>query len=152
MPKLSHAPYWLPAAAAAALLAFNAQAAMYKWVDQDGITHYTQQPPPPGVQGKTIAPPPPVNTRAAQEQLKKTEQSLDQAFKQRQDQSSEQEKKQQEDQARQQACDQARLRLQSFQRPRVNFVDQDGTRRRATEQEREQQLAKTREYLDKNCR
>ena len=32
------------------------------------------------------------------------------------------------------------------------FVDQDGTRRRATEQEREQQLAKTREYLDKNCR
>ncbi|MCG8614453.1 MAG: DUF4124 domain-containing protein, partial [Pseudomonadales bacterium] len=29
---------------------------MYKWVDEDGNTHYSQSPPPAGVEGTTIKP------------------------------------------------------------------------------------------------
>lgn len=151
MPKHIKAGYLLSSAVITCMLAFNVQAAMYKWVDKDGITHYSQEPPPPGIQGKTIAPPPEVNTSAAQKKLQDTEETLDKNLKQRQDQAKEQQKKQQEMQAKKEACDQARTRLHSFQNPRVNFVDKDGTRRRATEEERQRELGKARAYIDKNC-
>ena len=36
-------------------------AAMYKWVDEEGNTHYTQQPPPDGIESKTLKPPPAID-------------------------------------------------------------------------------------------
>lgn len=38
------------------LLALGAQAQMYKWVDAQGVTHYSQTPPPAGTQTQTVAP------------------------------------------------------------------------------------------------
>jgi hypothetical protein len=151
MSKHIKAQYLLSAAVVAGMLAFNVQAAVYKWVDKDGITHYSQSPPPPGTEGKTMAPPPTVDTPAAQKKLKDTEKSLDKIRKQREDQAKEQQKKQAEMDAKTQACNQAKARLRSFQNPRVNFVDKDGTRRRATEEERQRELSKAQEYIDKNC-
>ncbi len=40
------------------LLAFPAQAAMYKWVDRDGNVVYSELPPPDAKDVKAIAPPP----------------------------------------------------------------------------------------------
>lgn len=40
------------------LLAFPAQAAMYKWVDRDGNVIYSELPPPDAKDVKAIAPPP----------------------------------------------------------------------------------------------
>lgn len=130
---------------------FQVQAAVYKWVDKDGMTHYTQEPPPPGIQGKTMAPPPKVNSDAATQRLKQEEKTLQQYQNQRQKQSKEEQAQEQKKQALEQACSQARLRLKSLQRPRVNYVDKDGTRRRATEEERQRDLQKARDYIDKNC-
>jgi len=133
------------------LLSFNAQGKIYKWVDENGTTHYTQQPPPAGVQSKTITPPPDVDTGAAREQMKKQQERAQKYMDDRNKAKQEEAKKQQQAEAQKRACEQARTRLQSFQRPRVNFVDKDGTRRRATEEERQAQLKKTQEYIDKNC-
>ncbi|UJS23193.1 DUF4124 domain-containing protein [Thiothrix winogradskyi] len=38
----------------AAMAANNAVADMYKWTDKNGVTHYTQTPPPPEVKGENI--------------------------------------------------------------------------------------------------
>lgn len=47
----------------ALLAAAGAQAEVYKWVDEDGVTHYSQQPPPGGdarvIQPGISAPPEP---------------------------------------------------------------------------------------------
>jgi hypothetical protein len=151
MPEYIKVRYLLSAAVVTGLLAFNVQAAVYKWVDKDGVTHFSQSPPPPGIEGKTITPPPAVDTQGAQKKLKETEEKLDKAHKQREDQAKEEQKKQKEMEAKAEACKQAEARLRSFQNPRVNFVDKDGTRRRATEEERQRELGKAQEYIDKNC-
>jgi len=151
MPKHIKARFLLSIAVVTGVLAFNVQATVYKWVDKDGVTHYSQSPPPAGTEGKTITPPPAVDTHAAQKKLKDTEEKLDKNHKQREDQAKEEQKKQKEMQAKAEACKQAKARLSSFQNPRVNFVDKDGTRRRATEEERQRELGKAQEYIDKNC-
>jgi type IV secretory pathway VirB10-like protein len=48
-------------AATLLVLALPAAAAMYKWVDEKGVTHYSETPPPEGTAAKKIdiAPPPP---------------------------------------------------------------------------------------------
>ena len=38
-------------------LALPASAQLYKWIDKDGRTRYTDQPPPPGVTSRTISAP-----------------------------------------------------------------------------------------------
>jgi hypothetical protein len=50
-------------------LALPAAAAMYKWVDEKGVTHYSETPPPEGTQAKKIdiAPAPPSGDSAKPE-------------------------------------------------------------------------------------
>lgn len=151
MGKQLKAAYLLLSVFVSFTVALHAHAAVYKWVDKDGMTHYTQEPPPSGIQGKTMAPPPEVNSDAAEQRLKNEEKTLQQYQQQREKASKEQQEQQQKTQARNQACDQARLRLKSLQRPRVNFVDKDGTRRRATEEQRQSALKQAQDYIDKNC-
>jgi hypothetical protein len=151
MAKQFNVAYLLLSVCISFTVAFHAHAAVYKWVDKDGMTHYSQEPPPPGVKGKTMTPPPEVNSDEADQRLKKEEKTLQQYQKQRQKQSKEQQEQQQKTQEQNQACAHARLRLKSFQRPRVNFVDKDGTRRRATEEQRQRELKKAQDYIDKNC-
>lgn len=133
------------------LLSFNAQGRIYQWVDENGTTHFTQQPPPAGIEARIVTPPPDVNTGPAREQMKQQEERAQKYLKDTSKAKEDEAKKQQEAEAQRRACEQARTRLQSFERPRVNFVDKDGTRRRATEEERQAELKKTQEYIDKNC-
>ena len=44
----------------------NSIARMYKWVDEDGNTQYTQSPPPGDIESEVIKPPPKVDTEAAE--------------------------------------------------------------------------------------
>ena len=37
-----------------ALASFGANAALIKWVDKQGMVHYSDSPPPPGVQSQTL--------------------------------------------------------------------------------------------------
>lgn len=133
------------------LLAFNSYAAMYKWVDEDGVTHYSQQPPPAGIEAETIKPPRDVDTEGAERSLRERQQLLDELSGERNEKAEEREQAQQSEREKKEACRNARQRLQSFQNPRINFVDKDGTRRRATEEERQRELKKARDYIRENC-
>ncbi len=64
------------AAIAACAGALSAQAAMYKWVDEKGVTHYAESPPPDGKATKIeIAPTPPsAPVKPATEDWKQREQ------------------------------------------------------------------------------
>ena len=64
----------------------QSHARLYKWIDADGNTHYTQQPPPDGIAAEDIKLPASVNidteqaTKSFEEQQKK-EQELSEAVK-----------------------------------------------------------------------
>ena len=140
---------FLLAAAAPAVLA----ATMYKWTDANGNVHFTQEPPPPGIQGQKLAPPPPPaeSPAKAQAHVKKLEQQFNATQQQRQDQAKKAEQEAHYDAEKKQKCAQAKQRLQKAQRPRVSFVNPDGTVRRATEEERQQQIHDSEKQVKKFC-
>ena len=127
-------------------------AEMYKWLDADGNTHYTQHPPPAGIEGKTIKPPPKVNSETARKLLENRQKHLNQLRDDRNKSVDTQMKAQQEDDNQRAACEQAKASLASFQRPRVNLLDKDGNSRRATEEERLSKLATSQEAVNKLCK
>lgn len=51
---MTYRPSLIAAIVALALCASSAVAAPYKWVDKDGKTHYSDQPPPAGVKSEKV--------------------------------------------------------------------------------------------------
>lgn len=76
---LPNSRFALPLLTALLLLAVPVQAAMYKWTDADGNIHYTQSPPPAGVESKTMKAPPPAPTPAPSQKADKGEQGKGEA-------------------------------------------------------------------------
>jgi len=135
------------------LVAGNSYAALYKWVDDDGNTHYTQNPPPGGIEADIIKPPPRVNTEKASNELEEEQKYLEEIQEER----SKQAKKEQNDQAneaiRKSNCELGRNKLTNLtQRPRVQKVDKDGTVTRLTEEERLSKIMAAQELIDKECK
>lgn len=136
----------------ASLCAVCAAAEMYKWIDAEGYTHYTQSPPPGGVEVKTIKPPPNINSEQAEKQLQ-DRQKLLQAARDDRIKTDELKKDEQNAVEKQRAeCEKAKARLASYQRPRVNLLDKDGNPSRATEEQRQAELAKSQELIKKLCK
>jgi len=132
------------------LLSMNCPAAMYKWVDADGNVHYTQSPPA-GIDSETIKPPPEVDTGNAIKQLEDQKQRADQYLEDQDKQKEEKQKTGTELAQKQALCEQAKARVASYERPRVNIVAEDGTRTRAPEETRLEELKKSKEDVDKYC-
>ncbi len=133
------------------MIANIAHAEMYKWVDENGNTHYTQNPPPPNIVPDIIAPPPSINSEAA---TKKEMSTIEKANKLREERikKAEDTAKEKSELAQKKAqCEKAKKVQASYERPRVNYVDDDGNRRRATEEERQADLAKAKDEVKKLC-
>lgn len=128
------------------------QARMYKWVDEDGNTHYTQKPPPEDIDSKVIETQQNGYSSDADEALKKQEEG----FAKRRDArlKAEEEEAQQKQLAQQmkERCEQSKKRLTSYQYPRVNVRNQDGSARRISEEERQAEIAKSHEYVNEYCK
>jgi len=98
-----------------ALVPVLAQAQMYKWVDENGRTQYSDRPPPAGVKFDTIetktAPAPPTQSSGSP----KSASALEMEFRKRQlraaEDQKETEQKEQEAKAKQQQCDAALSQL-----------------------------------------
>ena len=136
------------------LLAGTAQAAIYKWVDANGDVHYSQNPPPPGVAGETLQPPPPdVDTETATKQLNEQERQFEEFHKQREEQADKESQAAAELALQQKNCQMAKDRLASYeQRPNINFVQEDGSRVRATEEERQAEIKKSEDMIQEFCK
>ena len=135
------------------LLAGNAHAAIYKWVDENGNVQYTETPPPADVKAETIQPPPQtVDTETATKQLSEEERQFEELRKQRLEQEEEGDKAAADLALQEKNCQMARERLASYTRPRVRFVQEDGTRVTATEEERQEQIKKSEDMIKEFCK
>ena len=103
-------------------------AKFYRWTDDSGVTHYTQTPPPEGVQSKEVRTLGPSSDQDAE--LERLQQQRQQAEAVRQRQAKEQADAEQEvtapDQATQERCEQHRKNLDELRnRPVVRTTDPD---------------------------
>lgn len=124
---------------------------MYKWIDAEGNTHYTQSPPPDGIEGESIKPPTRVDTESAVKALDKQKQATDKLREGRITAKEEKQKAEEDALAQLQECEQAKKRLASYQRPRVNIINEDGSQRTIPEEERQAEIKKSQAYVDKAC-
>ena len=133
-----------------AALPIGLHAEIYKWVDRNGLTHYSERKPI-GSQSVQI-----VNPKAGKATAERQSwEEQDQQFSERREAVG---KKAEEAQAaaelaaqKKVACNDAMQRLARLQRPRVNRVADDGTRTRMREEQRQEELAATRDAIKEYC-
>ena len=127
-------------------------AAMYKWVDKDGRTHYTQSPPPDGIESKNIKAPPKINPEHSRNQLKARQELLENNRKRRYEAAETVKKNKNNAKQRLAACEKAKTSLASYQRPRVNKVDSEGNRARISEEQRRANITKAQKMVAESCK
>lgn len=135
-------------------VAFSAQAKMYKWVDEDGVTHYTQTPPPGDIESSTIKPrtgPEPTAADKKDNSIGKNQKDKDDKKKAEVESDDGISDAEYEAQVKQ-ACESARKSYQSYQRPRVNIQNEDGSYRVAGEEERQAGLKRAQDAINKYCK
>lgn len=130
----------------------HGHATAYKWVDEDGNTHYTQTPPPGDTPSKAInRPPPKVDTEAARSKIKSLTERADKLQAERIEKAEKRRQQLAQEAERKTLCQQARTSQASYERPRVNEVMADGSRRIMGEEERQAGLARAKNLVSKFC-
>ena len=129
------------------------QAAMYKWVDADGNTHYTQQPPPGDIEAKKIqADIPKVDSEGANSEIERQKEKADKLRKARQDQAKEDSVREQNEAIQAENCNRSKQQVSTYSRPRGLIEQEDGSRIRISEEQRLEGLSKAKEMVDKYCK
>lgn len=127
---------------------------MYRWVDEEGITHYTQSPPPKGEVTVIKQPPPPAIPPAkAQQKLNEQQQRLEDLREDRElaKQKSQQEKEEQG--IKDKNCKGARNNLTRLQEnPRSRWKGEDGEYQRHTEEQRQAKIKEAKEQIQEFCK
>lgn len=129
------------------------QAAMYKWVDENGVTQYTQYPPPTGKSEVMVPPPPPA------EDPEGAQQRLEDLLKKQDDQrkaatTAEQERTKSEEQAatREKNCQMARSNLEKLTTGgRKRVIGSDGVATYLTDEDRAAHIAKAKQQIEEFC-
>lgn len=134
-------------------LPFLAQAEIYKWTDENGQVHYTQQPPADlPAEHITPPPPPPIDPEKAQQQVEELIES-------QQTEESAEVKRQKVEQAeelaeqiREENCQIARDNLLVYQNnPGRRFMNELGEVTRPTEEERQAKITEFEKQVDEFC-
>jgi hypothetical protein len=136
------------------LLAISAEAAIYKWVDENGQTVYSETPPPRGTSATRLkdAPPPPVDPNEAMNSLR----SRADAFEKRQEERSNAENETQQSAEREKQtrenCERLRKNLETLSNnPQVREKTGEDDYRVVPEEERQARIQETRERIQKEC-
>ena len=141
-------------AAQLALFATGLPAASYKWVNQDGITVYSQRPPP-GTEAEKLAPPPPppIPPEEARQRLDEQLKSLQQTDEAQTTAAKKAKAAQAEAASRRSRCDNARRNLELLNTggPRKRYRAADGSYQRLTEEERQKQMQDAHNDIRKFC-
>lgn len=146
---------------AAALLAFGAasgHAQVYKWVDADGVTHYSQQPPVSGDATEVAVPGP--AAAPADAQAPKADQPDPGAERRRASELSGEIRARRAEEARQQAalqaqrsaaCDQMRTNLTTLREHARVRIQEGGSSRIMSPEEQAQQIIDLETKIRDNC-
>ena len=136
------------------LWSVSAQCRTYRWVDENGVTVYSQSPPPGGESATQIKPPPPPSTgtddawKNVDEMLQKSS-DLEGERKRKADKKRNEEEK---IQVKKRNCAAARRNLEVLQGPsRAMIRTPDGEYHRYTEKERQQKIVEAEAQIKKHC-
>ena len=135
-------------------LATPLQAAeIYKWVDDEGVTHYSQQPPPSGDADRVgVDTPPDEEIAREREEMEATGERLEAQREQRREAEQQANENAAERERRQQRCADLRASLQKLTENRRLLVpDEEGNVRRLPEEERQQRVAERRRQIEEEC-
>ena len=138
-----------------------ADAAIYKWVDDKGVTHYSEQPPP----GKKKPEPVPIRSQPAPATSQGTQGTADRKTWQQQEAEFQQRRVEQEMQrkkretegkytaaVRKEKCVLARQNLHALEEKRPVFrINEKGEREFFDDKAREQALERMRAVVEENC-
>ncbi len=140
------------------LVSFNAAAGLTKWVDSQGVVHYTDEPPPPNVKAQTLNAPststgiPAASGPAAPKTIYEQESELNKEKKAKEEAAQKAAKKQEEEAQKRQACEQARNQVAMLQNaPRVATYDAAGERTYLDDAQRQQRIDEAQAAVSKYC-
>lgn len=136
------------------LVASSAHAGLNKWVDEHGKVHYSDQPPPTGVEASKVrASPPPAIAPAPSKTYTEREAELKKA-RQTQTEANDRAALEQSNRETGQAnCNSARQGLRSLQADgRIIEYDESGERRYLSDDERRQRAAEAQAEMAKWCK
>ncbi|HEB95109.1 MAG TPA: DUF4124 domain-containing protein [Sedimenticola thiotaurini] len=131
-----------------------ATAGAYRWVDDNGVTHYSQTPPPDRPVTRIAAPPPPPARQVQKERDRLDLQLQDAEIRKekKQEQEQEQQKAADVEAARTRNCEAARRNLEILEgSPRRMIRMPSGEYRRLTAEEREEETLKAQARIDEFC-
>ncbi len=136
------------AAFGALVAATSAGATMYKWVDANGNTIYSDQPPPGNVKSEVIKPPPPPSNPDAVKEMVNADTEMKLREKQKIENAKQAQKKLSDAARKQELCATALAQIQTLQRDDLYRFDANGERvyldadARAVETEAQQRLVR----------
>ena len=135
------------------LITLSASAEIYKWVDEEGKVHYGEKLPSTITEDgiKTIKYKDNVNTRSANEALKKKSKSLNKLSKKRKEKREDAAAKKEELAKNKVLCEQAKKNLANYQFPKVSIKEDDGSVRALGEEERQLGIKKSEEIVKQVC-
>jgi len=136
------------------LLPAQGLAKTYKWVDEDGVTHYTSTPPPTG-DFKTIKPPakPAVDPVKAQGELQKRLEAFDKRRKEEDKTKAEASKQAADIADKKKKCEQARKNLDVLEnKVRIRYTEKDGSLRFLSAEEIETNKQRARDAIKSYCK
>lgn len=136
----------------------DAAAQVHKWVDENGVTVYSQTAPREPTQAQTIETPSStaVDAEAAKQQLDETIKKFDEMDKDRRVSEEKQqikERQKMDAETLKKACEQAREYLASLEsgRPQKIVVSADGQAKRLSYEELQKEIEDTRKFIDEAC-
>ena len=126
-------------------------AEVYKWVDDDGKTNYTQLPPPPGYESETVreAPSPTVTPPPSATVLQKR---YEEKQKERENEAAVAGQERKNAEIRRLNCDAATGNLTALeQEGQRRYMNADGELIRPTDEERQKLIDQARQQMEKYC-
>jgi len=131
-----------------------AQGGLYKWVDEKGVVHYADTPPP-GKAGEKLKakPQPPLDSTQAPPRSRNWQEQLQDSNERRFQEEKKQKEAQQKTQEAEQKCLRARNALDSLKRERPLYrVDKEGERSFMEDEERRRLIDGWQQQADAHCR
>ena len=127
---------------------------MYRWVDENGVTQYTQIPPPKGDATEVKPPPPPaVSPEEAQRKLNAQRQQLEDLREDRSLAKQKTKEGKEEKAANTKNCQAARNNLKRLQEnPRGRWMQKDGQQTRHTDEERQAKIKEAQDQITEFCK
>jgi hypothetical protein len=140
------------------LASFNAFAGLTKWVDSQGVVHYTDGPPPPNVKSQSLNTPstsagiPSASAPAAPKTIYERDAELNKEKKAKEEAEQKAAKKQEEEAQKQRACSQARDQLATLQNsPRIATYNDKGERSVMDDDARQKRIDEAQASISKYC-